>query len=483
MNYNIFKLLKVPVITVFLTSFLVYIISHSFNFDFSEVVLQHFMLYEGLELDELFLIASISAFILFIYYYKLSFYDKKILVTVQTDSLTNLPNRVAFSHEYHTSQKDTASLIIINVNNFKYINYHLGFFKGDDMIQSISQRLNELVMSHFKAPLYRLYGDEFGFFSSDSEKDIKKKLEIMKSKFESKYFTIDEAEIFVQLHISLSNTKPKLQTAMYALQKAKENFDGDIILYHENDNFEPMVKENTSILSLLKNAHNNNLFVPYFQPIVDNKTGETLKYEALVRIKTSEAIVSPFVFLELSKKFRLYHYISQIMIQKSFEIFINMPEELSINLSYLDVNNKTTMDIFYKNIKKYPSVARRLTVEIVETEETLLDDSFLKFRKQLHIHNIKLAIDDFGTGYSNWSNILKLEPDFIKLDGSLIKDIQTNKANYSVVESVVLFAKNNNIKTVAEYVETEEIYNILKEMKVDFSQGFYFSRPIELSAS
>ncbi len=94
---------------------------------------------------------------------------------------------------------------------------------------------------------------------------------------------------------------------------------------------------------------------------------------------------------------------------------------------------------------------------------------------------VKIAIDDFGAGYSNFERLLDYQPDLLKIDGSLIRDIETNSYSKSVVKTIVAFAKEQNIETIAEYVENGNIYKILKKMGVDYSQGYYFGKPEPLS--
>lgn len=94
--------------------------------------------------------------------------------------------------------------------------------------------------------------------------------------------------------------------------------------------------------------------------------------------------------------------------------------------------------------------------------------------------NVKIAIDDFGSGYSNFERLLEYTPDILKIDGSLIKNIETDEFSRSLVETIVTFAKKQNIETIAEFVENENIYNILNEIGVDYSQGYFFGKPEKL---
>jgi len=118
-----------------------------------------------------------------------------------------------------------------------------------------------------------------------------------------------------------------------------------------------------------------------------------------------------------------------------------------------------------------------LIVEIVESEGIESFDEVFLFVEALRAYGCRIAIDDFGSGYSNFSYLSKINIDFIKIDGSLIKDIDKDENQRIVVESILHFAKAQGIKTIAEFVENKEIFDILVELGVDFSQGFFFSKP------
>ncbi|MBP7226673.1 MAG: EAL domain-containing protein, partial [Aliarcobacter sp.] len=131
-----------------------------------------------------------------------------------------------------------------------------------------------------------------------------------------------------------------------------------------------------------------------------------------------------------------------------------------------------------KNLDKIDNENKdRIVFEILEsdyiTDYTLLEDFIMKYRNQ----GIKIAIDDFGTGYSNFSHIMKIRPNYIKIDGSLIKNIDTDKNSYELVKSIIDFSKALNIKVIAEFVHSKEVYNIVLELGVDEFQGFYLAEP------
>jgi EAL domain-containing protein (putative c-di-GMP-specific phosphodiesterase class I) len=130
-------------------------------------------------------------------------------------------------------------------------------------------------------------------------------------------------------------------------------------------------------------------------------------------------------------------------------------------------------------LNSYPLVAKRLTIEFLETENIEDYGFLLEFTKKVRKFGTKIALDDFGTGYSNWNNILKLKPDYIKLDGSLIQNLLNNQDNINLIKLIVEFTKINNIKTIAEFVDNVELANLITDLGIDYSQGYLYAEPKE----
>ena len=151
-----------------------------------------------------------------------------------------------------------------------------------------------------------------------------------------------------------------------------------------------------------------------------------------------------------------------------------------MNLSFKDILNYEFIDYLNNALEKLKFEDRnRLVFEILESENLsdydFLEEFVLKYKKL----GVKIAIDDFGSGYSNFIRIIRLKPDYLKIDGSLIKNIDKDNNSYEIVKSIIAFSKTLNIKTIAEYVHSEEIFNLLLELDVDEFQGYYFGKPDE----
>jgi len=239
--------------------------------------------------------------------------------------------------------------------------------------------------------------------------------------------------------------------------------------------------QNIETLHTLKVAIEDKKVISYFQPIVDNTTKKVCKYESLVRIVDEFGrVVQPSEFIDIAKKGRYYSQVTKIVLDNSFKTLLETDKSISINLSALDIESIDMQKKIFHLLEAYKEHSNRVVFELLESEDIKNFDVIVSFIRNVKQKGVKIAIDDFGTGYSNFSRLLQYEPDLLKIDGSLIKNIKDNELSRNIVETIVLFAKKQKIKTVAEFVENEEIYNIVKELGIDYSQGYAFGKPQEL---
>lgn len=237
-------------------------------------------------------------------------------------------------------------------------------------------------------------------------------------------------------------------------------------------------KKNLDVIKMVKQALDEFKILSYFQPIINNKTQQVEKYESLVRlIDDNGDVISPLEFLNVSKRGSYYNKITSRVLENSFQILQSIKTELSINLSTLDIEKDETRELIYFHLENNEKDRHRLVFELLEDERVKDFTSIKNFVKKVKSMGVSIAIDDFGAGYSNFERLLEFEPDLLKIDGSLIKNIITDKYSQNIVETIVTFAKRQHIKTVAEYVENEEIFDYLKNLGVDYSQGYYFGKP------
>ncbi len=399
------------------------------------------------------------------------------------DSLTNLKNR--YSLTKYLEKYNFFVLILIDISGFKNYNDIYGVEIGNEILK----RFAYFLKSFYKRKpyeVYRVYADGFAVVGVGKhidmqtyERDLMEFFENL-DKFSIKLISLkDEIKIDVSMGITFEKDHA-LEKADMALTYAKKR-RRKYVIYDESIDTTKQCKNTLFWKREIKKAIERDNIVPLFQPIVDGE-GEIVKYESLMRLKRikengEEELVSPFFFLDVAIKTNLYEKLTISMIEKSFSMMKELGSEFSINLSFDDIANRDVIFALKEAIIKY-EIGNLLILEIVESsnvEDYALIKEFVKdFRK----FGVRIAIDDFGSGFSNYSHILEISPDILKIDGSLIKNIHENRNSYILVKSIVSLAKSLNIKTVAEFVHSKEVFDIAKDLGVDYFQGFYFSPPL-----
>ena len=396
------------------------------------------------------------------------------------DNLTQLPNRAKLINDVRDDNIGISSLSILDLNSFKEINDFYGYSVGDIILKKVVFTIEEIIRrTNNQIYLYKFSADVYCLANTKlNDSSFEETIVYILGAIESEIFLVNEHEIDLRATagITFSRKNNKLKTANIALQVAKKNNKDYIVFYEELDNFKEY-QNNMLWTKKLKHALDEDNIIVYFQPLVNNQTMKVDKYECLVRMLDGDKVITPFFFLEVSKQANQYRNITKIVIEKSFKKFENLPFEFSINVSYEDISDKNFLNFIKYKLEKY-NVAKQVVWEILEDESIKSYNVLFNFIKEVKDLGCKIAIDDFGSGYSNFEHLLKMDVDYLKIDASLVKHIAHDINSYKVVKTIVDFAKSLNLKTIAEYVENEEIFNITKELGVDFSQGYHFSAPL-----
>ncbi len=394
-----------------------------------------------------------------------------------TDPLTKLPNRAATSSAL--SLAESGAFLIINIDDFKEINDYFGHIVGDDILIKFANRLDSLVHEREVALLSRLSGDEFAILFRESLSYISFQVTINRllEQINSMIFYQDENELRIRVSVGATiSVDSALEKADIALKYARGN-NTPYAIYSEEFNVEKRYKENMEWVKRLRYSIDNNKIVPYYQPIFDNNSAKILSYECLMRmIDRDGSVLTPLQFLDIAKKSRLYTELTRIMIEKSCIHFKDSDCKFSINLSIEDMLDHDTV-VFLKDRVLYYGVADKIIFEILESEsiETYADVS--NFIIEMRELGCEFAIDDFGSGYSNYEHLLRLDIDYIKIDGALIKNLDTDKNAQIVVGTIVEFARHMDIAIVAEYVHNQEIHEKVKKLNISRSQGYHLGKP------
>jgi len=402
---------------------------------------------------------------------------KELRHQLYTNALTGLPNRRSLLHDIN--YYENGALLIINIDDFKEINDFFGHSVGDNILISFAQKLSEIITKEHESTLVHLAGDEFALFflQKPAKKEFINFINSLLKNIEKIIFTHENNELTIRVTIGATYQDIEaLEKADIALKSAKKQ-GKDFLIYDETLNVEQQYKNNMEWTKKLNWAIENDKIQPFFQPIYDNKTNRIVSAECLIRLLDKDnKIISPYYFLTIAKKSKLYSKLTKIMIQKSCQYFEHLDCDFSINLSVEDILDIDIVNYISKSILQY-NVANKIILELLETEEIENYEEVSSFIFEMKSLGCRIAIDDFGSGYSNFEYLLKLNIDYIKIDGSLIKNLETDKNTLIVVETIVDFAQKLNIKVIAEYVHNEGVYNKVKQLGIDRSQGFYLAEP------
>ena len=395
------------------------------------------------------------------------------------DTLTKLRNRYSINKDI--AKLKNPSILLINIDRFKDINDIYGNKTGDKVLLDVSKLIKSFFenKAHFK--IYRVGGDEFAvLFENTPKKQVLEYVYSLSADIQSHTFFYDNLKLNISVGIAYNDIKPVFENADLALKHLKRNTNKSVIEYTDNLNLRTNIQNNITILSMIKEAIESDGVVPFFQPIVDLQSCKIVKYEALMRIKHKGKVYLPYQFLDIVSKTVYYNKLTKIMIEKVMQTAKKNPRyRFSINLSMKDLEEESTLNILFETLGSDPITASKIDVEILEVENITDINTVADFINKLHSFGCEVLIDDFGSGYSNFSYFANLEIDILKIDGSIVDEIATNKRKYHMLKSIVMFSKGMNIENVAEFVDDTETLKLLKESGVRYAQGFLFSPPVE----
>ncbi|WP_317932566.1 putative bifunctional diguanylate cyclase/phosphodiesterase [Halioxenophilus sp. WMMB6] len=411
------------------------------------------------------------------------------------DSLTGLLNRYEFNrliNDYLTkskAQESSWAFILLDIDDFKDINDSRGHLIGDQILTAVAKRLQNL---HQPGNLLaRLGGDEFGLFvqlttenlSSDT---IDKLVAIFKTPFKLADDTPYQitASVGVSLYPDDSTDAEQLYSqADQALYAAKGEGKNSLAFF--TPVLHKRVLRQQIIKSRLKQAIQSKNIKPYFQPIVNIRTGKVSHCEALARWRDPElGQVSPDEFIRVAETYGLMPEIGVIVAEQAIATVAQLNRELgspigvSINRSPKEFIAKHR-DPLVEFSKKYQMETQLIMVELTESLMVKNPERAKKELTYLHNQGFKLAMDDFGTGYSSLAYLNQFPFNVLKIDRAFIRDLAENGESYILVKTIIAMARNFKLTTVAEGVETEKQLEYLKLLGCDYAQGYLFSQALD----
>ncbi len=408
---------------------------------------------------------------------------KRIKHQMITDSLTNLPNREHLLSCLNKKENKESIVIIINIDNLSKIRNAYGYRVINRLEKVFAHYLESYEKQDRFKTLFKVGKSSFAFlYEYKDEKLLLEQTRKLQKNIENKDFIIrDDFKVLIDSTIGISTNssrnETKLQEAEIALDIALSKKE-DIKIYDKKDKNIELHKDNIRMVSKIKKAIENDDVIIHFQPIYSNFYNKVTKYETLIRLKSEGEIIYPDSFLEIAKDIKKYKKLTKIVISKSFEYFKDKNTEFSINLSLEDISSKEIQLYLFDKIKEY-EIGSKLVIEIVESEAIDNFEEFVSFIKEAKTFGCKIAIDDFGSGYSNYNYIINLNDyiDYLKIDGTLVKDIHKNRKTQLLLGTLKFLCDNLGIKTIAEYIENKEIFDYIKSMGIDYSQGYYIGKP------
>ncbi|MGD9969922.1 MAG: EAL domain-containing protein [Sulfuricurvum sp.] len=400
---------------------------------------------------------------------------------VYSHFLSGLPNRNQLLEDIQ--QNEFKHLAILNIDKFQKFNDLYGEEIGNVALVMCSRFLQDRFNPNEDLFLYHLGGDEFVVSMKNSSdlynaRFVKKISDILEV-FSHHVFVYDDKKFTFNITAGIAfDAKDKiLAYADMALKDAKKR-NKRFSLFSEHEELERVYQEDIECHKNLLYAFENNNILSFFQPIVPiQNTQKPIKYESLVRLKKMDGkIIPPFNFIRIAKANRIYHKLTLSVLHNTLAVIERYSIPCSLNLSMEDIEDEQTLDILYKRLSQFEQ-RELLTIELLETEEFKEYTKVYDFCTKLRSYGIKIALDDFGSGYSNFSHVINLPVDYIKIDASLISNIDRNYNSKMMVETIVSLAKKMHIETIAEFVSSKEILETIRDLGVDYAQGYYTGKP------
>ena len=414
------------------------------------------------------------------------------------DALTGLINRREFELRLQqtilNAQRESLShsICFLDLDKFKIINDTSGHAAGDEFLKQISKTIQSLLRQ--TDVLARLGGDEFAIILDGCSihkatmicNQIIKTIKDTRFSWGKNSFETGASIGIVpitNLTISVTEVMSSVDAACY---EAKDKGRNRIQVFEPNNAEFVQHKIGTSWIQRIKDAIADNSFELYFQELRNiNPQYPTPKtIEVLIRLNNKDTIIGPDSFMPTAERYNLMPMIDEWVISNAFD-FINKYQEthkkdirVAINLSGQSLSEDSVLNLITNKLRKNKKLKKELICfEITETAAIANMSKAIEFIASIKQMGCKFSLDDFGSGLSSFSYLKNMPVDNIKIDGVFIREINTDPVNKIFVESIHNISKIMGIKTTAEYVENEDILNCIKEIGIDYAQGYHISKP------
>ena len=390
--------------------------------------------------------------------------------------LTRLPSKYALQKAIDGSQQ---SLLYIDIDHFDFINSIYGMGKANKLLKEVASRLKQFLPHN--GELFHITADEFVVLLDDPAKDqdilLAKQIQAL---FKEVEITFDEYSHFVVFSIGIDKGEgKKLFVNAKSASKEAKHFGGNLIVtYNPKSEYMQEQRKNRYWIDILKQAFEEDKILAYYQPIVNNQNPSEKHYEVLCRVVDQQnRLIDANEFIQSAKLVGFVTQITKIIIDKAFKMFKDNDYNFSLNISMHDMYEDYLVEFLDYKCQRYNIDPSRVHLEIIEDIVLVNSAAINKQIEKLRMQGHPVVIDDFSTENSLYSRLFDLHAQYIKIDGSFTKDIHKNKAHLLIMQGIVDFAKKSGIKTIAEHIESDEVYEIVKELGVDFVQGYLIAKP------
>ena len=421
---------------------------------------------------------------------------ERLQYQAEHDDLTGLLNRRAFAETldeaFSASRPGTQShaLIKFDLDHFKLVNDDAGHQAGDALLKEVTAILKQ--ETHHNAVIARLGGDEFGVYMQASPIAAQNYADRMiqridghRFEWRDQHFVIGaSAGIAFLDEVSRSSTIV-LKNADAACYSAKRLGRNRALLFSPENYFQQQQNEERKKIGILQSAIDNDRLKLYLQQIVPSGAMEnTAKYEVLLRIvDQNDQVISPGELIPVAEKFDLIQLVDMQMVQKSITLLKTFLDQhfdvaFSVNLSGNTLSNSSCLKRITNLVRSSQLPANALGFEITETSAIESIDLVSKFINQMRGMGCQFSIDDFGSGLSSYNYLNSLQADFLKIDGSFVSKVLDDQTSLAIVKSINTLSHEMGMKTVAEFVEYDEVADTLRDINIDYLQGYLFGQPL-----
>ena len=431
-----------------------------------------------INLMQIFLVFStIVLIVLFYRYYK---FRKNLLL----DKITQAFTRQYLDEFFSRHSLRNYHAVLIDIDELRVINTKFGYEIGNQILYEFVKYAKEILDKYKSDLIFRIGGGEFVIILPKEDIDLYDfSTNFFKQVKHKRYFLNNE---IINLCISMSCIDiPSDTNSWYRVLRALDEKLLEIKNRGKNNFGIIDAKDHEKIkysdIEYIKDKLDNEQIVSLYQPIFDTKTKQIVKYETLVRLydEDEDKLISPYLFLDVIRGTSQYIKMSRLIFKNVFDTLSKYSDiELSVNLHLDDLYNSEMMNMIEDVLSTNQTYAQRLTFEILEDKEIFDYEKVNDVFKKLKIFGSKIAIDDFGSGYANYTYLIKLDVDIIKIDGSIIQELPLHtKRAKEVIKSIQKLSNAFDCEVIAEFVSSKEIYKYMLELDIKYSQGFYLGEP------